>query len=580
MLRSRLRPLVVNRYVIFFSLLLGYCLFMQSYGGLAGLWAPPRQDLPLQGYFSGPWGPPRLELPLLAYLYFLLNRLLRPSRWQPVLAALPLLVMYAIADAYYLVYGRFLRLVEITELPEMFDVLPLHYSILIVIGVGLPLGAFLYAIDYRRWRQTALVALPALLVAAAIYLTPERFLVSFHALGREVVGWSDVVSVENNGRLAMLGYFEAQRQATLLKTKTYRGDSSFSNQMTALAEEIQTSGNGRNVHLLVLESFLDPKLFTGLKFSADPADPAYRKLVRNKGGFSISPVFGGGTAQAEFEILCGVPAFRELASVEFNAFTGNRTWCLPAILAEAGYRTLASNSYKPNFFNAIPAYRGAGFEEIYFPQEYAPGMESYLRAGDTEKEWYMYDGDLFIQNQEFLRSSRQSDDQRPVFNYVISIYGHLPHYMDETKRPQFIKLLTDHRDEQLERAVNQHFYRTQELARHVQTLLKDDPKSLIILVSDHVPPLSYGPDTYKKLNYLSNIENSIHYNRILIIENGKAVKYNTMHHYDIPKVVLNYLTKGRYCKENACNFTAQNLANRDNKPLFDAYMTIMAHATE
>jgi Sulfatase len=563
MLRSRLISLLLNRYTIFFALLLGYCQLMQPYGALASLWSAPR-----------------LEAPLLAYLYFLLNRLLRPSRWQPVLAALPLLVLYVIADAYYLVYGRFLRLVEITELPEMIDVLPGSYLTLIAVGVGLPCGLFLYSLDWRRWRTCCLAALPALALGATIYLTPEAFLARFQALGREIVTWSDVVSVENNGRLAMLGYFEAQRQASLHKTRSYRDDPSMGSQMAALAEELKTSGNGRNVHLLVLESFLDPKLFAGLKFSADPVFPDYQKLVRKKEGFSISPVFGGGTAQAEFEILCGVPAFKELSSVEFNAFTGNRTYCLPTILAEAGYRTLATNSYKPNFFNAIPAYRGAGFEEIYFPQEYAPGLESYLQAGNTEKEWYMFDGDLFRQNEAFLRSSRTPEDPRPVFNYVISIYGHLPHYLDESKRPQFIKLLTDYRDEQLERAVNQHYYRTREIARHVQALLKDDPKSLIILVSDHVPPLSFGPDTYKKLHYLKNIDNSIHYNRILILENGKAAKYNTMHHYDIPKVVLNYLTKGQYCREHDCNFNELNQATRDNQPLFDAYMTIMAHATE
>lgn len=563
MLRSRLLSLLFNRYTVFFAILLGYCSQMQTYGGLAS-----------------PWGSPRLELPFLGYLYFLLNRLLRPSRWQPVLAALPLLLLYIIADAYYLVYGRVLRLVEVTELPEMFDVLPGYSVALIVLGIFLPLGFFLYSLDHQRWRRCCLVALPALALAGYVYLAPERFLASFHALGREVVNWSDVVSVENNGRLAMLGYFEAQRQASLQKTKSYRDDRSLVDRMASLSEEIKSSGNGRNVHLLVLESFFDPKLFAGLKFSSDPADPAYRKLVRKKEGLSISPVFGGGTAQAEFEILCGVPAYRELASVEFNAFTGNRTYCLPTILADAGYRTLASNSYKPNFFNAIPAYRGAGFQEIFFPQEYAPGMESYLRAGDTEKEWYMYDGDLFLQNREFFVGTRDGSDQRPIFNYLISIYGHLPHYIDEAKRPQFIKVITELRDEQLERAVNQHYYRTQELARHVQALLKHDPKSLIIFVSDHVPPLSQGPDTYKKLHYLNNIPESVYYNRIFIIENGKAVKYNTMHHYDIPKVVLNYLTKGRYCKENACNFTAQNLASRDNKPLFDAYMTIMAHATE
>ena len=77
------------------------------------------------------WSSLRLEAPLLLYSYFLCNCLLKRSRWQPWLAALPLVLAYTITDIYYMVYGRFVRIVEVTEIPELLDILPFHYATLV-----------------------------------------------------------------------------------------------------------------------------------------------------------------------------------------------------------------------------------------------------------------------------------------------------------------------------------------------------------------------------------------------------------------------------------------------------------------
>ena len=61
---------------------------------------------------------------------------------------------------------------------------------------------------------------------------------------------------------------------------------------------------------------------------------------------------------------------------------------------------------------------------------------------------------------------------------------------------------------------------------------------------------------------MKNIENSIYYNRIVIIENGKTMQYDTMHHYDVPKIIANYLTNGVYCRSNQCNFAKKTLADQ------------------
>ncbi|MBW6521438.1 MAG: LTA synthase family protein [Desulfoarculaceae bacterium] len=552
-----------NRYFAFFLFLLAYSSVLHKLGGLPPLWSSLR-----------------LEVPLLLYGYFFCNCLLKKSRWQPWLAALPLVLAYTITDICYMVYNRVVRIVEVTEIPELLDIMPVHYAMLAGLAGITTFLVLLLSIDWRHWRRSLIVALPLLALILTIEVAPDRFLTTFHIVGKDVIGWSDAGSVANNGRLTMIAYFEALRNNSIDKTLAFRDRKAFIEQMATLSRQIKTSARDRNVHLVVLESFLDPTLFAGLMFSRTPAAPAFTKLVEGTDTYSISPVFGGGTAQAEFELLCGVPALRALSSVEFNVFTGAKTYCLPSILDDAGYQTMAANGHKPNFFNAIAAYQGAGFQNIFFPRENAPDRDTYLSTGDTKKEWYMFDGTLLNQNLDYVSRYLQEHPGQPIFNYVMTIYGHTPHNLDETVRPGLIKIRSDQQqDEHLERAVNQHYYRTEAIAKYVQGLLKIDPHSLIILVSDHLPPLSFGPTTYKKFRYMKNIDNSIYYNRIVIIENGKTMQYDTMHHYDVPKLVANYLTDGAYCRNKQCSFVKKTIANQIPTNSQEDYMTIMAQAT-
>jgi len=125
---------------------------------------------------------------------------------------------------------------------------------------------------------------------------------------------------------------------------------------------------------------------------------------------------------------------------------------------------------------------------------------------------------------------------------------------------------------------NLFYYRSQAVAAYVKRLVKIDPHSLIILVSDHVPPLQ-GLTTYKKLRYLDNRKDSHHLNRILFIEDGKVKTHATIHHYDVPKIILDYLSQGQYCRENLCGF-AKNRLLSDRDGLRDEYLRLMAHAID
>ncbi len=504
-----------------------------------------------------------LEVPLLLALYWALNFAFRPRKLSAFVAALPFLVAYASCDVFFVAYGDVLRINDLQNLPELLKVLPIVKKAGLMLALGLPPVLLFAFVNYRRYWRILTIAGLALLGTTAVELLPDAVLSGLKFAGLEVAIYSDAQSVNDNGRLTMVLYFEASRMVVIKQTEAYRTRGEYDREVRSTADFILKNGNHHNVYLVILESFVDPTLFRGVTFSRDPRHPDFRRLVGEEQGFSISPVFGGGTAEAEFEALCGVPALRELSEIEFDTFTGHPAGCMPSILHQAGYATYVSNVYQPDYFNSTKAYTGIGFEKLYYPMEYSRDRESYLTMSNaSDAETYLFDGDLFNQNLSFIARTLREHPGQPIFNYVLTMYGHEPHDIDTHLRPLVLTMKATHDDQQLLRAANQYWYRTQAIAGYIRALIKLDPKSLIILVSDHLPPLNEGTNSYKKFQYLNNIDDCTHLNRIVVVEDGNVVRHKTIHHYNIPPLIYDYLTNQRYCEQSKCDLSS---AERENK---------------
>jgi len=551
---------MANRYIGFLLFLFAYTMIMHQCGGLPSV--------------MNAW---RLEIPLLLYLYGYFNLVTRKSRFQFLVAALPILLVYGTFDVYHLLLGRLLRITEVTEMPELVLAMPMGTKISIVLLLGLPLLVFLGNVSLRRFRPLILGAVPLLALGVAVERYPDFFINAFKTTQKNISWYSDTESVGSSGRISIALYNEARRKSALKKIAAYRGDPSFKRAFDDKVATVRTVREKRNVHLIVLESFFDPGLFYGARFSRNPVHPSFDAIFKDKAGFSISPVFGGATAQAEFEVLCGVPALREISGIEFNVFTGAKTLGLPNLLAQGGYHTIASNAFLPDFFNSTSAYEGLGFKNIYYASEYAPGRDTYFSTGDIANEMYMFDGELFAQNLSFVEKWITTTPDKPLFNYINSIYGHLPHLLNPGKRPEVVKLLGKFRDNQFERAANQYYYRTQAIAAFVNGLIRIDPASIIILVSDHLPAFTFGPKTYRSLNYHGKSKDFMHLNRIYIVANGRPVRHGTMHHYDIPRLILSYVTHTEFDQTVAEGAKSRN-PGFDKTRFREQYMSVMADA--
>jgi phosphoglycerol transferase MdoB-like AlkP superfamily enzyme len=233
----------------------------------------------------------------------------------------------------------------------------------------------------------------------------------------------------------------------------------------------------RNVHLIVLESFWDPALLTAAGFSDDPLDPGFRALWRETGNsHALSPVFGGYTANTEFEVLCGFPVTED--SVFFEGGLRHDVPCLPRLLGSEGYRTIASHPNIAAFWNRVNAYQRIGFDTYWSINDFV--------SDDINRD-FLSDSSMYRQVME--KTGPLIDAGLPVFNYILTIFGHLDYPLN-AQRPAVIEASSG--SKMVQDYANTIYYKSRELMAFLKLLRARDPQGLIVLFGDHLPFL--GPN--------------------------------------------------------------------------------------
>jgi len=291
----------------------------------------------------------------------------------------------------------------------------------------------------------------------------------------------------------------------------------------------------RNVHIILLESFWDPSPLAAGHYSRDPLPDDFRQLWRQAGNSQvISPVFGGYTANAEFEALCGFPVLKD--AVKFERDLKNDVPCLPRILAEHGYTTIASHPNVPVFWNRVNAYRRLGFE-------------SYWSLNDFEKvdmvRNFMSDASLYHQMLDKLAPLLERG--QPLLDYIVTYFGHWDYPLDDS-RPRVIEDTS--KVPEVGSFANTAWYKARELMDFLGELRARDPEALIAIFGDHPPFLGQNFAGYVESGVLADKRSEFtdtmfgHYNTtpLIVIDGTRGVQdFGTLALYELPARLLDLL---------------------------------------
>lgn len=302
-----------------------------------------------------------------------------------------------------------------------------------------------------------------------------------------------------------------------------------------------SEGNQRNMYLILLESFWDPLLLKNITFNQDPLGPAFRKLWRETGfSTAMSPTFGGYTANAEFESLCGFPVVDD--DVKFERKMNNAAPCLPAILEKNGFDTVAAHPNIPEFWNRTNAYARSGFKTYWSIKDFAM---------DDMNLTFLSDSSLYRQVSHKLM--QRSTQKQAVFSYIVTYFGHCAGpllFPRNESRPDVITCANGCETPEIESYANAAFYKATELMDFINQLRANDPDALIVAFGDHLPYLGDNFQGYVEAGTLADSRDEFtpamlrtYVSTPLIVINGKQgpQKLGSLPLYQLPGLILELL---------------------------------------
>ncbi len=235
-----------------------------------------------------------------------------------------------------------------------------------------------------------------------------------------------------------------------------------------------------NIITIQLESFVDPYRIPDTDYSIDPI-PNFRKLKENyTSGILSVAVYGGGTANTEFEVLTGMNV-RHFGIGEYpfeTVLTDKTVESVCYNLKEYGYKTHALHNHTGTFYDRNIVYQNLGFD-TFTPVEYMNDV-NYNKLGWEKSDVFT---DLIHKS---LNSTREKDF---VFAVTSQCHGKYPSvYNNKNAAIEVTKSSKDIKPE-LEYFVNELYEEDKWLGDFIETLEKYDEPVMVVAYGDHMPSL-------------------------------------------------------------------------------------------
>lgn len=282
--------------------------------------------------------------------------------------------------------------------------------------------------------------------------------------------------------------YDEPAMATLAQT-LQAADSGAARKASAQADPF--GGQQPNVIFIMNEAFWDPTLLPNVTFSEDPIPTVHRLQKESAAGYLLSPQFGGGTSNVEYEVLTGQSmSFLPAGSVPYQQYISKPVPSLAGYFEEQGYKSMAIHSYEGWFWNRDNVYKQMGFESFMSKEQFVDPVYKGAFISDDE-----------VSNQ-IIKQIDNTD--KPMFIYTVTMQNHGP-YDDNRYGANPIEAkgkLTAEAKNTLEtytQGVRDADASLQKLIDHFE---QSGEPTVIVFYGDHLPMLGYDYDVYTQGGFI------------------------------------------------------------------------------
>ena len=233
-----------------------------------------------------------------------------------------------------------------------------------------------------------------------------------------------------------------------------------------------------NIVVIMNESFADLQQLNTHFRTDEPVMPFFDSLEENAiKGYAYASVFGGGTANSEYEFLTGnTMAFLPPGSIPYQQFINDRTFSMVSVLKKLGYRCEALHPFYSDGWNRDKVYPMLGFDDSFFI-DYFP-EDGYLRSYYSDKAMY----------KRVIRRCEKKDKKKPAFIFGVTMQNHGAYdYEDYESSIKIVDHEGEYPDaEQYLSLINQSDAALKYLIDHFK---KSGDRTIVVFFGDHQPGL-------------------------------------------------------------------------------------------
>ena len=444
-------------------------------------------------------------------IYILVYNLIGKVFLSMVLTSCTLVILCIVNYLKLIFRGDPLYPSDFTQITHMQSVIPMvmdyfSWSYIFVIIVSI-VACIVAGIYMRRYIQNVKIHLGirALLVVGSIFVLyaygnfANTFMNKvFQKSGVDFVLWNQNENYASNG--FVLGFISNLDTTVMEKPKNYSKEN-----MLQIANDIKKQYSGNignqkkkekpNIIFVMSESFWDPTKVTNLSFSEDPVPNLHHYIENFPGGQTISPTFGGNTANVEFEALTSYSmSLLKPGSIPYQQVITNKKEIpsIPTALKKEGYYTSAIHSFGRTFFKRDDVYKVLGFDKFNADDT----MENVDIDGD-------YISDLAMSKEIIAELEEQ---KQPTFIHAVTMQNHFP-FTEGRFGENLIEISGLENEEskgELE-TYTEGLRRSDEALQYlIEQLDNLDRPTLLVFFGDHLPSLGTNKSFYKENGYITN----------------------------------------------------------------------------
>lgn len=184
---------------------------------------------------------------------------------------------------------------------------------------------------------------------------------------------------------------------------------------TTGAKPTPIASNKRPVNIIVVmnEAFSDLSYIEGLETNEDFLPFCHSLTENTVKGTAYSSVFGGTTANSEYEFLTGnTTAFLPAGTVPYQLYVKPGAPSLVAQMNAMGYETVAMHPYYASGWNRRAVYSDFGFDRMLFLDDFQD--LSYMRTYATDRSDY----------ENVIRLYEEKEEGQPLFVFNVTMQNH------------------------------------------------------------------------------------------------------------------------------------------------------------